>query len=137
MAVVKELIRIEDDDTISFGNYELDTKTKLADFAFDGDLYKVKTFREITRLEKNGAFLYESTPGTAVSHFKMNDTSVEFIVEGFEDSQITLDLEPDAEYKVLIDDLNAGRMKTQLGGKLTLTALLENGKSSKIKIVKG
>ncbi len=48
MAVVEELIRKEEDGTLSFGNFELDTKKKLSDFEFEGDLYKVKTFKEIT-----------------------------------------------------------------------------------------
>ena len=49
MPVVSELIRIEDDGTISFGNYMLAAKSKLQDFEFQGDLYKVKTFGEIGR----------------------------------------------------------------------------------------
>lgn len=52
MAVIKELIRKESDGTLSFGNYEFDTKQKLSDFEYEGDLYKVKTFKEITKLEK-------------------------------------------------------------------------------------
>ena len=43
MSVVKELIRTEENGTISFGNYELVVKSKLSDFEFDGDMYKVKT----------------------------------------------------------------------------------------------
>ena len=35
MSVIKELIRTEEDGTISFGNYELDTKSKLSDFEHD------------------------------------------------------------------------------------------------------
>ena len=66
MPVVSELIRIEDDGTISFGNYMLAAKSKLQDFEFQGDLYKVKTFGEITKLERNGMFVYESVPGTAI-----------------------------------------------------------------------
>ena len=65
MTVVKELLRVEEDGTISFGDYTLDTKTKLDGFEFQGDIYKVKTFKEITKLEKNGMFVYESVPGTA------------------------------------------------------------------------
>lgn len=49
MSVVEELIRKEDNGTLSFGNYLLDAKTKKADFEFQGDLYKVKTFKEITK----------------------------------------------------------------------------------------
>ena len=70
MSVIKELLRTEEDGTISFGNYELDQKSKLSDFEYNGDAYKVKTFREITKLEKNGMLVYESVPGTAVSMAK-------------------------------------------------------------------
>ena len=47
MAAVKELIRAEADGSISFGDYELAAKTKKQDFECQGDLYKVRTFREI------------------------------------------------------------------------------------------
>ena len=57
MPVVNELIRSEEDGTISFGNYKLDVKSKLPDFEHCGDTYKVKTFYEITKLEKNGSFV--------------------------------------------------------------------------------
>ena len=57
MAVVEELIRKEADGTLSFGNYTLDTKTKKSDFEYEGDQYKVKTFREITKFERNGLFV--------------------------------------------------------------------------------
>ena len=44
MAVVEEIIRIESDGSISFGNHLLDVKTKVSDFEYDGDIYKVKTY---------------------------------------------------------------------------------------------
>ena len=70
----------------------LAAKSKLQDFEFQGDLYKVKTFGEITKLERNGMFVYESVPGTAVNHFQAGDTSVRFSVEGEKDAQITIQL---------------------------------------------
>ena len=54
MAVVQELIRTEDNGTISFGDYELNQKSKLSDYQYQGDMYKVKTYKEITKLERNG-----------------------------------------------------------------------------------
>ena len=41
MPVVKELIRSEQDGSLSFGNYQLDTKSKVSDFEHCGDSYKV------------------------------------------------------------------------------------------------
>ncbi|WP_310605062.1 endosialidase [Anaerosporobacter sp.] len=136
MAVVEELIRRENDGTISFGDYTLDQKSKVSDFEHNGDLYKVKTFKEITKLEKNGLFVYESVPGTSVFSFNATDKDVYFTVEGSEDIQITLELEPEKEYKVFVDDINVGKMKTNLGGKLVVSAEISNGKQSKVKVIK-
>ena len=90
MAVVKELIRTESNGSISFGDFTLNEKAKKEDFKHEGDIMKVKTYNEITRLEKNGMVLYESVPGTAVTGLKETEDSLEFSVEGPEDAQITL-----------------------------------------------
>ena len=66
MAVVEELLRSESNGTISFGNHQLAQKAKKEDYEHEGDMYKVKTFHAMTKLEKNGLFLYESVPGTSV-----------------------------------------------------------------------
>ena len=124
MAVISELLRSEEDGTISFGDYTLSTKAKLDNFEHQGDLYKVKTCQEIAKLERNGMFVYESVPGTAVEHLKATDTGMEFSVEGAEDAQVTVELEDEAEYDIVIDGADAGRMKTNLGGKLSLSVEL-------------
>lgn len=121
MAVVSELLRSESDGSLSFGNYDLSTKTKRKDFEHQGDVYYVKTFSEITRLEKNGSFLYESVPGTAVEHFQETDDGVRFSVEGMEDAQITIGLSEGTEYSVKVGSEDMGTMKTNLGGKLVLS----------------
>lgn len=136
MAVIKELIRKENNGTLSFGNYEFDTKQKLSDFEFEGDLYKVKTFKEITKLEKNGLFVYESVPGTVVNEMKVTDEEITFSVEGREDSSITLELEPETEYVVYVDDVNIGEMKTNLGGKLAISLEMDPEKSYRVRVVK-
>lgn len=135
MAVVSELIK-EENGALHFGNYELDSKTKLDGFDFKGDKYKIKTFNEITKLEKNGSFVYESVPGTAAHDFIATDSTVEFKVEGLEDSQITLELEAGQEYSISIDDNNAGTVKTNLGGKLNFSVELNPGQMSSVKIEK-
>ena len=65
MAVVKELIRTEENGTISFGDYEKNQESKVSDYPHQGDMYKVKTFKEITTQEHNGKIEYESIPCTA------------------------------------------------------------------------
>lgn len=136
MAVVKELIRSESDGSVSFGDYTLDKKTKLEDFEHQGDMLKVKTFNEITRLEKNGLFLYESVPGTAVSSFMETETGITFVVEGPEDAQITVGLAEDTEYDIVVAGKDAGKMKTNLGGKLSLSVELADAGEVTVEIKK-
>ena len=136
MAAVKELLRAETDGTLSFGDYTLDNKTKLDGFDFQGDIYKVKTFKEITKLEKNGMFVYESVPGTAVFSLKQDGSSMSFDVEGTEDAQITVEMEADTEYDISIDGADAGKMKTNLGGKLSFSAELGGDKAVHVEIKK-
>lgn len=135
MAVVKELIRKEKDNSLSFGDYTLDEKKKISDFDVDGDLYKVKTYKERTKLKKNGMFLYESTPGTAVNAFKLTENGVAFFVDTPADCQITLELEDETKYEVFIGGKSIEKVSTNLGGKLTI-GVEATGSIIDVKIVK-
>ena len=136
MAVISELIRLESDGTVSFGDYSLDSKSKLDNVKYQGDIYKVKPFKEITKLERNGMFVYESVPGTAVGHFKATEQGVTFDVTGEEDAQITLELEPETEYDITVGGVDAGSMKTNLGGKLSLSVELDADSDVSITVAK-
>ncbi len=136
MAVINELIRTEDDQTLSFGNTELSAKAKLDGYAYEGDVYKIKTFKEITKLEKNGNMVYESVPGTVVHNLKVTDREVTFGVEADEDAQITMELEAGQEYKIYVDGTNLGKMKTNLGGKLNFSVELAANDIVQVKIDK-
>lgn len=136
MAAISELIRTEANGTLSFGDYTLGAKAKLDNYDFNGDKYKVKTFKEITKLERNGLFVYESVPGTAVTDFNQTENTVAFTVEGPEDAQITLELEEETEYEISIDGKSAGTMKTNLGGKLSMSVELEGADEVAIKVEK-
>lgn len=136
MAVVKELIRTEENGSISFGDYELAQKSKLSDYQHQGDVYKVKTFKEITKLERNGMFVYESVPGTSVFNLEQDGSVMCFQVEGPEDAQITVEMEADTEYRIYIDGMDTGKVKTNLGGKLSFSAELGNTAVVEVKIEK-
>ncbi len=135
MAVVEELIRSESDGAISFGNHKLEKKAKVEDYQHGGDLLKVKTYREITKLEKNGSFLYESVPGTSVLEFTEKPDGVEFVVEGDEDAQITVGRADDRAYEVFVGGESIGAIKTHFGGKLSLSVELETAGEVPVKIV--
>ncbi|MCI9345424.1 MAG: endosialidase [Lachnospiraceae bacterium] len=136
MAVVEELLRAESDRMISFGNHKLAAKAKLEDYEHGGNLYKVKTFKELTKLEKNGMFAYESEPGTSVNRFEETENGLTFTVEGDEDAQITVGLEEDTVYKVFVNGANVGEMKTNLSGKLSISVELASVGAVEVKIVK-
>lgn len=135
MAVVEELLRSEADGKISFGNHTLQSKKKVEDFEHAGDLLKVKTCKEITKLEKNGLFLYESVPGTSVTNFAEMSGGVEFVAEGNEDAQITVGLKENADYEVYIQGNLVGTMKTGMSGKLNLSVELEMAGEVAVRIV--
>ncbi len=134
MAAIKELIFTEEDGGLSFGDYELGKKTKRDGYEHDGDIYKVKTFSGITRLERNELFVYESVPGTAVHDFGYTEEGLEFYVEGPEDAQITIEGEEDAAYTVLVDGRMHGIQRTGLGGKLTFGVELGEGKLALVQV---
>ncbi len=136
MTVVSELLRIEDDGTLSFGDYTLDSKTKMDGFEFQGDLYKVKTFKEITKLERNGMFVYESVQGTAVEHFNMAEDKVSFKVYGVEGVQFTIGLAENSSYEVFVDGTSVGTMTTNLSGKLSASVEVDGVTGTEISIVK-
>lgn len=136
MAVVEELLRAEADGKLSFGNHKLTNKSKVEDFKHAGDVYKVKTFNEITKLEKNGMFLYESVPGTSVLNFSEESNQISFTVEGDQDAQITIGLEDNSEYDVLIAGKDAGTMSTNVSGKLSLSVELEGVGEIDVKVIK-
>lgn len=134
MAIVEELLRAENDGTIGFGNHRLEQKNKKEE-SLNADLYKVKTYQAMTKLEKNDMFLYESVPGTSVLNFKETDQGVSFVVEGDEDAQLTIGLKDDTEYEVFVGGESVGRMSTGLGGKLSLSVELETAGEVPVKIV--
>ena len=135
MSVVSELIRSEKDGGLSFGDYTLSAKSKLDNFSHAGDVYKVKTFQEITKLERNGMFAYESVQCTAVTDMKVSADEVNFSVEGPEDAEITLGLDEETEYDVSIAGTSVGIMSTNLGGKLTISVEL-NGEPVTVRVQK-
>ena len=136
MAVVEGLIRSEADGTLSFGNHMLTDKAKKEDFEHNGDLYKVKTYATMTKLEKNGMFAYESVPGTSVNHFEESQDGVDFLVEGAEDAQLTIGLQDETEYEVFVNDESMGKMNTNLGGKLNVSVELAGAGEVKVSVRK-
>ncbi len=136
MASTDKLLFVENDGSLSFGDYTLAQKAKVEDFPYQGDLLKVKTYQTMTKLEKNGMFVYESVPGTSVNHFKENADGVAFKVVGGSDAQITVGLEDDQEYKVSLDGQSAGFVQTNLGGKLNISVDLSSGETVFVEITK-
>ncbi len=136
MAAVEQLLRTESDGTVSFGNHTLAQKAKLEGYGHAGDLYKVKTYATMTKLEKNGMFLYESVPGTSVTHFMETGDGVQFEVAGTDDVQITVGLQDETEYEVFVQGRSVGKMKTNLAGKLNISVELADAGEVHVKVVK-
>lgn len=136
MAVVTELFRSEENGTLCFGDYTLEAKAKKGDIQFEGDIYKIKTFKTMTKLDKNGQLIFESVPGSAVSNFAATADGVAFEIESASDVQVTLEVEPQQDYRVFIDNTNIGTIKANLAGKLTIGVELSQGTSSSVRVQK-
>ena len=131
-----DIISTSENGKLSFGNYELAEKQKKEDFPHCGDLYKIKTYNTMTKLEKNGLFLFESVPGTNVSDFEENESGMYFKVESDKDSQITVGLEENTEYDIEIDGKSIGKIKSNGSGKVSFSIELQKGEVKNVKIVK-
>lgn len=134
MAGISELLRAEQNGAISFGDYTLEQKAKRDNFEHAGDIYKVKTFHEITKLEKNGLFAYESVPGSTVTDFVEKENGVSFQVEGNEDVQITLELNESTSYMIYVEGKQVGLVDTNRSGKLSFSVQL-GGQPVAVKVV--
>jgi hypothetical protein len=124
MSIINEIIRLEEDGGISFGDYESKEKRK-AGLDADGSHFQVKTHDEVTRLEKNGMLLLETVPGAAVHGMVTAADEISFALEGFEDTRITIELEPDQMYRVLINGTNIGNVRSNMAGKVIFSLELD------------
>ncbi len=122
MAIVQEGIRLEDNNTISFGNYEIAEKLKVENFEVNGDLYKVRTHSLVTRFSKNGKLVLEAVPGAAVFNFSTNENTTKFKAAGKGQTQFTLELEDDTNYDLSVDGIKIGTVKARFAGKLSFSA---------------
>ena len=118
MAIVKEGIILENDNTLSFGDYTRADKLKVEDFKVNDDTYKVRTHKEVTRLSKDGTLVLETVPGATVHNFKVGDKVISFSMEG------NGELEPGFHYSVYVDDVNLGKIKANLSGKINFSVEL-------------
>lgn len=135
MAVIGEGIILNDDKTLSFGNYEIQEKLKITDFKVDGDIYKIRTHNEVTRLSKNGQLLIETVPGSSIHNLYISEKESKFLIEGISDTLITLELESNTNYSLYINDVNIDKIKSNLSGKINFSTTL-GAVSQEVKIEK-
>ena len=88
----------------------------------------------MTKLDKNGQLIFESVPGSSVHNFAATADGVAFEIESKGDVQVTLEVEPQQEYKVYIDSTNIGTMKANLAGKLTIGVELNEGTPAAVRV---
>ncbi|MDR1704057.1 MAG: endosialidase [Clostridiales bacterium] len=135
MPIVAEGISLNPDKTLNFGNHTAKEKVKVKDFDVDGRLYSVKTHNEVTRLEQDGKMLIECVPGASFFNFRVTETEAVCEASGAGVTNFTMELIPDAEYKVYVGGPVIGSMKAGMSGKISFSAELDE-KPVKIEIKK-
>lgn len=106
---------------LNFGNHNSKTKEKVEGFVYENNKYKVSSYNEATRLEKNEELVLETVPGTTIHDFEKKEDKgfLSFSVEGFPTSTIiTAQLEEDAIYRVTVGKDSLGSMKSNVSGKV-------------------
>ena len=121
MAVISEIIVANPGGSLSFGDYSVSEKKKVNDYEVDGDIYKIKTHDQVTRLEKNGKLFLETVPGATIHNLSMDDRLVCFEAEGRDDTMITLELEPEMGYVMRIDGKEVGDIVSSMSGKVNFS----------------
>ena len=130
----QRLIRLEENGTLAFGDFRLQTKQKVLDFENGGDLYQVKSFSQITRLEKNGRLLLEAVPGATIRQFFMDEESVSFELEAAEDVRVTMELCPDTVYTVAANGAELGKVTANVAGKISFSLGMAPGQVASVEI---
>jgi len=98
MGIISEGIRINENGSISFGDYLVAEKLKINDFSHGGANYSLRTHKDVTRLERNGELLFEAVPGAAVHDFVIAEDACQFGISGSGGCMVTICLEPQTEY---------------------------------------
>ena len=132
--VIKEGIRVETDNVFSFGDFTAATKLKINSFEIGGDLYNLRSHAESTRIEKNGALLFEAIPGATCFYFRQNENQTAFSAAGLGATQITLELEPNTEYTLTVGTAKPTAVKTSSTGKISFNANLNKMVAEDIKL---
>ena len=126
-------IRANGDGSISFGDYAAKEKIKVNEFEFNGDVYRLKTHAEVTRLEKNGGLYLETVPGAVIHGLLASPAGLSFRAEGAGDTHITINLEPLADYDLSVGGESRGTMNTGSSGKFIFSVSL-SGEAAEIAI---
>ena len=66
----------------------------------------------------------------------MTEKGVDFVLEGNEDLQLTLELAPEMEYKILVDSVNVGKIKTNMAGKVNFSVEMQQNVTKTVEIKK-
>ncbi len=121
-----EVLKVNQDDTLMFGNFEAIDKQKVSDFRHKGDILAVKTHKDITVLKKNDALFVECVPGAVFDKFDYAYGFVKFDVKGYKQSMITLGVEPEASYKVFLNGVERDTLTSNVSGKISASIDIEN-----------
>ncbi len=125
-----EIIKINEDQTLTFGNFEVVEKQKVSDFDYKGEKLKVKTHKDITVLKSNDTLVIETVPGTVVDNFNMEEGNISFGILGYKQTIVTIEVEPEVEYNLYIDGVKSDILTSKPSGKVSISLDVENVKKT-------
>ncbi len=125
-----DVIKINEDQTLTFGNYEVIEKQKVADFEYKGETLAVKTHKDVTVLKSNDKLVIETVPGTVVENFNIEESDISFNITGYKQTIVTIEVEPEVEYNLYIDGVKSDILTSKPSGKVSISLDVENVKKT-------
>ncbi len=131
----KEIIKLNEDGSLKFGDFTLVEKQKVADFDFNGTLVACKTHKDITVLKKNDNLFIETVPGANIDNFVVKNGDVSFDIIGYKQTMITLGANPEESYQITVNGHEIETQKSKLSGKISVSLDVE-GTSKRVEFRK-
>ncbi len=121
----KEIIKLNENGSLKFGDYTAIEKQKVADFNFNGTLVSVKTHKDITVLKKNDNLFLETVPGANIDNFVVKKGEVSFDITGYKQTMVTLGVHPEEIYQINVNGHEIETQKSKLSGKISVSLDVE------------
>ncbi len=124
---LEEIIDVEMEEGLRFGNRFLKEKTVLKNYQHGNHTYQIETYKDETRAFKDRKNFFSARPGVNVRNYIVTDDSVKFRAAGNEETNFIInEFVPDQLIDIFIDEKFEKTTKTNSQGIIIFSAVLSS-----------